>query len=142
MIVFLYHITTSFTEKRREREREMSSRSSKQPLYPNIQDEIAHLKQLLNLPFSMEVIILISWAIWTTRNDLIFQSILASLYTCRCKFKVEMKWITYRVKRKRIQWAGRLGQYLQMITTFVFVVFVVSVVLISLFCCFFALGPV
>lgn len=70
------------------------------PRFSNIQVEVAHLKQLLSLPFAMEVIILISWTIWTTRNDFIFRSIPPSLYACRRKFKVEMKWITYWAKRK------------------------------------------
>jgi hypothetical protein len=71
-----------------------------QPLYSSIQDEVANLKRLLNLPFAMEVIILISWAIWTTRNDFIFQHINPSLYTCRRKFKTEMKWLVHRAKRQ------------------------------------------
>uniref|UniRef100_A0A8R7QWB9 Uncharacterized protein n=1 Tax=Triticum urartu TaxID=4572 RepID=A0A8R7QWB9_TRIUA len=65
------------------------------PTETGIQYEVAHLKQLLNLPFAMDIIILISWAIWTTRNDFIFKHIPPNLYNCRRRFKEELKWFTY-----------------------------------------------
>lgn len=71
-----------------------------QPAYTGIQEEISNLKQLLSVPYAMEIIILTCWAIWTTRNDHIFQHIQPSIYRCRKKLKEELKWIIYRVKRK------------------------------------------
>jgi hypothetical protein len=40
--------------------------------------------------FFMEIIILISWSIWTTRNDFIFKRINPNLYRYRRKFKEEL----------------------------------------------------
>lgn len=57
---------------------------------------------MLNLPFAMDIIILISWAIWTTRNDFIFKHIPPNLYNCRRRFKEEVKWFTYTAKRKEL----------------------------------------
>ena len=37
-------------------------------LSAGIQDQLSQLVRLLNLPFAMDVIILIAWAIWNTRN--------------------------------------------------------------------------
>lgn len=66
----------------------------------DIQEELGAIKQLLKVPFALEIIILVSWAIWTTRNDYIFKSTPPSLYTCRRKLKEELKWIIYKAKRK------------------------------------------
>lgn len=70
------------------------------PNHMDIQEELDALKQLLQVPFAMDIIILVSWAIWTTRNDYIFKAKPPNLYTCRRKLKEELKWIIYRVKRK------------------------------------------
>ena len=61
------------------------------PSYQGVQADIDHIKELLGMPFSFEIIILASWEIWTTRNDFIFKGITPSLYTCRKKFKDELK---------------------------------------------------
>lgn len=53
------------------------------PNYSRLQEEINQLKHLLHVPFYMELIILASWAIWTTRNDFIFKGITPNLYTYR-----------------------------------------------------------
>ena len=62
-----------------------------QPAHTGIQEEISNLKQLLSVPYAMEIIILTCWAIWTTRNDHIFQHIQPSIYRCRKKLKEELK---------------------------------------------------
>ena len=40
----------------------------------------------------------------TTGNDCIFKNIAPSLYACRRKFKEEIKWLTFRAKRKEYHW--------------------------------------
>ncbi|XP_073360210.1 uncharacterized protein [Aegilops tauschii subsp. strangulata] len=65
-----------------------------------LQADIDSLKAELGLPFALEIIILASWAIWTTRNDWIFKRIVPSLYSCRKRFKEELKWLVHRAKRK------------------------------------------
>lgn len=82
------------------------------PTHSGFQDEVKHLKQLLAVPFSMETIILASWAIWITRNDYIFKGIVPNLYSCRKKFKEELKWVIYRAKRKEY------GQFEDWVSTF------------------------
>jgi hypothetical protein len=43
---------------------------------------------------------LITWAIWTVKNDCIFKSVAPSLYRCRKKFKDEMALLIHKAKRK------------------------------------------
>lgn len=71
------------------------------PSHQGLQEDISKIKRLLAVPFSMELIILAAWSIWTTRNDYIFKGIAQNLYQCRKKFKEELKWIIFRVKRKK-----------------------------------------
>ena len=79
------------------------------PTYQGIQHEINNLKEMLDLPFSLEIIILAAWAIWITRNEFIFNKITPSLYRCRKTFKEELKWLVHRATREEYanleQWA-------------------------------------
>lgn len=59
-------------------------------LSSGIQDQIANLKHLLNLPFASDIIILIAWEIWNTRNGFIFRRIRPSLFACKKLFNEEM----------------------------------------------------
>jgi hypothetical protein len=70
------------------------------PQQIDIQSFIASLKLSLNVPFFMELIMLITWAIWTTRNDFIFKSTPPSLYRCRRKFKDEVLLLLHKTTRK------------------------------------------
>lgn len=45
----------------------------------SIMEAFEDLKQKLQVPFYMEIIILAAWAIWITRNNIIFQSITPSI---------------------------------------------------------------
>jgi hypothetical protein len=38
------------------------------PIIAHLEEASANLKQQLNIPFSMEVIILMTWSIWKSRN--------------------------------------------------------------------------
>lgn len=48
------------------------------PLTGNIHDHLGSLKDMMQLPFSMDIIILTSKAIWKSRNDFIFRGITPS----------------------------------------------------------------
>jgi hypothetical protein len=58
------------------------------------------LKVRIQQPFFMEIIMLISWSLWTIRNDFIFKGITPSLYRCKYKFKEEMALLVHKAKRK------------------------------------------
>ena len=44
------------------------------------------IKEKLQVPFFMEIIIIMSWSIWLSRNDLIFRGTNASLASCLTTF--------------------------------------------------------
>jgi hypothetical protein len=50
-----------------------------------VQDIIASLQAAISKPFPMDIIILVCWDLWTTRNDLIFKHIQLTFYRCRKK---------------------------------------------------------
>ena len=56
------------------------------------------LKEKLQVPFFMEVIILMVWSIWTTRNDWIFNNIDPTVQNCKRKFILEMSLLTHSTK--------------------------------------------
>lgn len=59
-----------------------------------------YLKDGLNSPLFMSVIILLCWAIWTTRNDLIFEGLQPTLQGCCSTIVKELKLLLHRVKSK------------------------------------------
>ena len=69
-------------------------------------------KEQLGIPFFMEVLILMSWAIWKARNDFIFRQILPNLQSTRSFFRDELKLLMLRMKRSVIprfeQWIANL----------------------------------
>jgi hypothetical protein len=68
---------------------------------PNdIQNYIQSIKAHIRQPFFMEIIILICWSIWTTRNDAIFKGLTPSLYRARRKLKDELSLLIHKAKRK------------------------------------------
>lgn len=71
--------------------------------YPNTIQPIAAFKlfrRKLNVNFSMEIIILMTWAIWTTRNDWIFNQQDPSVDRCKAKFIHEFSMFLHRAKAK------------------------------------------
>lgn len=58
-----------------------------EPIYQGIQYEIDNLKELLDVPFPLELIVLASWAIWTTRNYYIFKGLVPNFYILQEKFE-------------------------------------------------------
>jgi hypothetical protein len=54
----------------------------------------------INQAFFMQIIILFCWAIWMTRNSLIFKQIQPSVQECKGIFKQELVNLLCRAKRK------------------------------------------
>jgi hypothetical protein len=48
--------------------------------------------------FFMEIIIIMAWSIWMTRNDWIFSNIDLSVERCKAKFIYEFSLVLFRVK--------------------------------------------
>jgi hypothetical protein len=55
------------------------------------------------VPFAMEIIILMAWAIWVTRNDCVFNNINPTVESCRRKFKEEFKMLLLRAKPSLVE---------------------------------------
>jgi hypothetical protein len=53
---------------------------------------------LLNVPFFMEIIISMCWAIWSVRNDAIFRSYALTLAAGKRHFKTEFATVILRAK--------------------------------------------
>jgi hypothetical protein len=60
-------------------------------IFRNIKDKLA-------VPFAMEIIIIMAWSIWLTRNDWIFKNVDPTVESCRRKFKEEFKLLLIRAK--------------------------------------------
>lgn len=56
------------------------------------------IKGQLPSPFYMEIIILMAWSIWTTRNDWIFQNVDPTLVDCKRHFRKELSLLSHRIK--------------------------------------------
>ena len=71
---------------------------SKQPLnpYQNFED----FRMQLNVPFFMEIIIVMSWSIWAIKNDVVFRGIPASSLRCSQIFKHTFSLLLWRAKKK------------------------------------------
>jgi len=54
----------------------------------------------LAVPFSMEILIIMSWSIWTIRNDVIFRGIQESSQRCLETFKRIFGLLLWRAKKK------------------------------------------
>jgi hypothetical protein len=66
----------------------------------DIQDILTSAMLVISKPFFMELILLIAWSIWTTRNGFIFKAVPPSIYMCRKKFKDEIALLVHKAKRK------------------------------------------
>nr|TKV94059.1 hypothetical protein SEVIR_9G269000v2 [Setaria viridis] len=65
-------------------------------------------KWQLHVPFFMKVIIIMSWCIWISRNDLIFKGILPSIQSCLVHFKAVFTLVILRVKE---DWKVPMSQW-------------------------------
>jgi hypothetical protein len=55
----------------------------------------------LQVPFFMDIIILIAWCIWMARNDLIFRNVILSQANVKLLFRTEFDWATLRAPAVR-----------------------------------------
>jgi sulfur transfer complex TusBCD TusB component (DsrH family) len=70
-------------------------------IIPNLDDIFIILEGLkiqIRLPFFMEIIITMCWAIWMMRNDIIFRNLAHSVYRCETVFKQEFALVGLRAK--------------------------------------------
>jgi hypothetical protein len=66
----------------------------------SVNEALQDLKCSLNLPFSMDIIILASWALWMTRNNKIFRGQNASFQGWKAIYMEELKLLAHRMKKK------------------------------------------
>lgn len=70
------------------------------------------IKEQLRVPFFMEVILIMCWTIWKSRNDLIFSQVQPSLAQAKRFFKSEFALFLYRAKKSYFpfvsQWLNNL----------------------------------
>jgi hypothetical protein len=59
-----------------------------------------NLKQQLNVPFSMEVIILMTWSIWKSRNEWLFENKDPSVHHCTHEFSKELRLVIHKARGK------------------------------------------
>jgi hypothetical protein len=64
-------------------------------------DFIDGLRQAINQPFSLEIIVLVYWAIRSARNDFYFKGISPSIYRARATFKRELGLLIHKAKQKK-----------------------------------------
>lgn len=69
----------------------------------NISQNINRMKQQLGCPFFMEIIIIMSWSIWTTRNDWMFREVDPTMQNCKRKFVEDFSLLKYRMKDDHLQ---------------------------------------
>lgn len=75
--------------------------------FPELAEQV---KAQIHSPFFMETIILLCWAIWMIRNDLIFSGVQPDLQSCRRRFTKEFGFLLHRVKQTQ---ADQLSSWLQ-----------------------------
>jgi hypothetical protein len=66
------------------------------PRIANPEEAAANLKQQLNVPFSMEIIILMTWSIWKCCNAWLFQNKDPTVQQCKHEFTKELLLVTHR----------------------------------------------
>jgi hypothetical protein len=74
--------------------------SDQQDLFQNLES----LRRQLQVPFYMEIIILMCWAIWHVRNGLIFNNRLPTINEAKRLFKSEMVLLLVRARRSYFPW--------------------------------------
>jgi hypothetical protein len=65
----------------------------------NTLDSISNIKTQINLPFSMEIIILAAWSIWILRNEKIFNNIQPLFRSWKAIYFQELRWLGFRIKK-------------------------------------------
>jgi hypothetical protein len=73
------------------------------------------IKDKLNVPFAVEIIIIASWSIWIIRNRKNFEGQTPTLQAWKAIFKQEIYLLSYRMKKK---WENPFKTWLHSIMTF------------------------
>jgi hypothetical protein len=73
------------------------------PISNNRKIMISMLKRRIDQPFVMEVLVLMTWAMWSSRNDWIFNNKDSTVEACKMKFISKFK-LLLRAKKKYFQW--------------------------------------
>lgn len=68
------------------------------PILDDILVIIEGLKDQIRLPFFLEVIVTMCWAIWMLRNDIIFRNFAHTTSRCKLIFKQEFALVMLRAK--------------------------------------------
>jgi hypothetical protein len=82
-------------------------------------------KSQVGKSFFIEITVLMSWAIWNTRNDFIFQQKVPSLSWAAASFKYEFAMVIHRAKNKYlpsiVEWLNSMLQFFPFIVVGLFV---------------------
>ena len=68
------------------------------PVHLSPRQLIKRIKRCLNVPFYMEIIVLMCWSIWTQRNNWLFNGIDPTVDNCKDYFKTEFAMLLHRAK--------------------------------------------
>jgi hypothetical protein len=68
------------------------------PRIANPEAATVNLMQQLNVPFSMEIVILMNWSIWKSRNAWFFQNKAPTVQHCKNEFARELHLVMLRAK--------------------------------------------
>ncbi|KAG2576649.1 hypothetical protein PVAP13_6NG056066 [Panicum virgatum] len=60
------------------------------------------IRRRLNVSYALEIIILMVWSIWTTRNDWVFNNIHPTVQDCKRRFCNEFNLLLHRVKPPKL----------------------------------------
>jgi hypothetical protein len=76
-------------------------------------EAIIDIKEKINVPFSMDIIILAAWSIWIVRNNKFFNNVRPSLGSWKAILIQELRWLQYGMKNKflpsYLDWLSRLA---------------------------------
>jgi hypothetical protein len=80
--------------------------------YPDPFEFLLSFRNQLGVPFFMEIIILMAWAIWKSTNDLIFRQLQSSFHGAKQFFREEFKLLLLKIKEDYLplaeQWIANL----------------------------------
>jgi hypothetical protein len=68
------------------------------PRISNPEEASANFNHQLNVPFYMEIIILMTWSIWKSRNEWLFSNKDPSVHRCTQEFSKELRLIIHRAR--------------------------------------------
>jgi hypothetical protein len=63
-------------------------------------DAINDIKNKLQIPFAMDIIVLATWSIWIVRNNKIFNNQRPSFASCKAILHDELRMLGHRIKNK------------------------------------------